>query len=359
MYHGQPYWRRCDHAAAATAALRLPGVEQLSWSPSCPQDFKDLVCSCLSSDLQARPSFFQIVEQLLAMQRRLYAAEDHAEATAAAAASAGHPPCAAAAPHAAPRSSSFSSAAAPVGAHWGGASASSGAFAESHSSAGAAQHAQAPPGATAAPAAAWAAAPPHPSPGARAGPERQSAVTTGGVVSGSGAAAAAGAGAAGLGGLVGPHRSLSCSLDGRVGPSAVPVMGGAKRAAVGPNPTLSGSARQPTTGMLSERDIKAMWRSMRLMSSSGSGAAAAGTMQWAPQEVEGAEAWAREEAEHEQAPAGGAGSRAQQQSGVPPRLPVRASVDLGAVLAGSASVGGRARSPPTPSTPNLPPLNRR
>lgn len=74
MYHGTPTWRRrgaCNMATAASAAMQRPGLDQLHWSPTCPQRLRDLICACLSADPQARPTFFSVVETLLSMQKEL------------------------------------------------------------------------------------------------------------------------------------------------------------------------------------------------------------------------------------------------------------------------------------------------
>ncbi|KAJ9525252.1 hypothetical protein QJQ45_020784 [Haematococcus lacustris] len=89
MYHGSPAWRRSmrhdsSHttaaAAAAAAAARLhPGADNLQWEASCPPELKALTLACLRTNPQSRPTFANVTEQLLALQRRLRLAA--AEAT--------------------------------------------------------------------------------------------------------------------------------------------------------------------------------------------------------------------------------------------------------------------------------------
>ncbi len=75
MYHGTPIWRRgqTNLAEAAQVASRRPGLEQLSWSPTCPEPLRVLITACLNADPQARPNFNSITNKLRAMQTELYA----------------------------------------------------------------------------------------------------------------------------------------------------------------------------------------------------------------------------------------------------------------------------------------------
>ncbi|GFH10751.1 protein kinase domain-containing protein [Haematococcus lacustris] len=88
MYHGTPPWRlvkqrdagssRTRHADAAKAARLYPGVHCLHWAPTCPLDFRLLTEACLASNPKDRPTFFVIVEQLLALQQALRQAASQA-----------------------------------------------------------------------------------------------------------------------------------------------------------------------------------------------------------------------------------------------------------------------------------------
>ncbi|KAJ9515113.1 hypothetical protein QJQ45_028913, partial [Haematococcus lacustris] len=88
MYHGTPPWRlvkqrdvgssRTRHADAAKAARLYPGVQSMHWAPTCPPEFRLLTEACLASNPQERPTFFVIVEKLLALQQALRQAASQA-----------------------------------------------------------------------------------------------------------------------------------------------------------------------------------------------------------------------------------------------------------------------------------------
>ncbi|KAL6752544.1 hypothetical protein V8C86DRAFT_584686 [Haematococcus lacustris] len=88
MYHGTPPWRlvkqrdagssRTRHADAAKAARLYPGAHSLHWAPTCPLEFRLLTEACLASNPKDRPTFFVIVEQLLALQQALRQAASQA-----------------------------------------------------------------------------------------------------------------------------------------------------------------------------------------------------------------------------------------------------------------------------------------
>ncbi|GFH13187.1 protein kinase domain-containing protein, partial [Haematococcus lacustris] len=88
MYHGTPPWRlvkqrdagssRTRHADAAKAARLYPGVQSMHWAPTCPLEFRLLIEACLASNPKDRPTFFVIVEQLLALQQALRQAASQA-----------------------------------------------------------------------------------------------------------------------------------------------------------------------------------------------------------------------------------------------------------------------------------------
>ncbi len=196
MYHGTPAWRRkgaprarLADVAAAAAARRRPGLEQLRWAPHCPAALRALATACLDNDPQARPPFARL---LCALQHMLLAACQPAPAPPpCGTARAALPPLASREPDAAP----------------GAAQQRLGAAAEGGAEAGAQQGRQAVPGAVAVGAASGVAAVVAQPDGARldspirgaaagSGPAEDSSSASARVSSGGGAAFRLGGGAA-------------------------------------------------------------------------------------------------------------------------------------------------------------------